>query len=102
MPIGALVAQPRQREIFIAMVLDFMPLLGPANPMSYDTGQVYIRRWPWLQASAPRHPFALLPALSPALRTRRLLALTLRDLRRVIDNFVLLIAGGALAVALLG
>jgi uncharacterized membrane protein YccC len=41
LPAGALVAQPWQTVTFTAMVLGFVPLLSPANPMSYDTLQFY-------------------------------------------------------------
>jgi len=40
-PIGALTAQPWQTLMFTAMVINFVPLLAPANEMSYDTVQFY-------------------------------------------------------------
>jgi len=65
------------------MSVNVMPLLTPTNQMSYDTAQFYnlalaIAAGCGVGALA----FRLLPPLSPALRARRLLALTLRDLRR--------------------
>jgi uncharacterized membrane protein YccC len=83
-PIGALTAQPWQTVMFSAMVINFVPLLSPANQMSYDTLQFYnfalaINAGSGVGALS----FRLLPPLSPAFRTRRLLALTLRDLRRL-------------------
>ena len=61
-----------------------MPLLAPANQMSYDTVQFYNGALAILAGSgAAAFSFRLLPPLSPAFRTRRLLALTLRDLRRL-------------------
>jgi hypothetical protein len=36
-PAGALMAQPWQTAMFTAMVINFVPLLSPANQMSYDT-----------------------------------------------------------------
>ena len=61
-----------------------MPLVAPANPMSYDTQQFYNSTLAIVSGlGAAALAFRLLPPLSPALRTRRLLALTLRDLRRL-------------------
>jgi uncharacterized membrane protein YccC len=83
-PVGALVAQPWQTVIFTAMILGFVPLLSPANQMSYDTIQFYNFALAIVAGSgAAALSFRLLPPLSPAFRARRLLALTLRDLRRL-------------------
>ncbi len=83
-PAGALVAQPWQTVTFTAMVLGFVPLLSPANLMSYDPQQFYNFALAIVAGSgAGAVSFRLLPPLSPAFRTRRLLALTLRDLRRL-------------------
>jgi uncharacterized membrane protein YccC len=66
------------------MVLGFVPLLSPANQMSYDTIQFYNFALAIVAGSgAAALSFRLLPPLSPAFRARRLLALTLRDLRRL-------------------
>jgi uncharacterized membrane protein YccC len=69
------------------MSLTFLPLLAPTNEMSYDPGQFYNSALativgPGIAALA----FALLPPLSPPVRTRRLLALALRDLRRLAEG----------------
>ncbi len=83
-PAGALMAQPWQTATFTAMALFFGPLLQPANQMSYDTAQFYNAALGIVAgAGTAALAFRLLPPLSPALRTRRLLALTLRDLRRL-------------------
>jgi uncharacterized membrane protein YccC len=83
-PAGALMAQPWQTAMFTAMVINFVPLLSPANQMSYDTLQFYNFALAINAGSgAGAFSFRLLPPLSPAFRTRRLLALTLRDLRRL-------------------
>jgi uncharacterized membrane protein YccC len=83
-PTGALMAQPWQQAMFASMVGNFMPLLAPANQMSYDTVQFYNAALAIVAGTgAAALSFRLLPPLSPALRTRRLLALTLRDLRRL-------------------
>jgi len=83
-PAGALMAQPWQTAMFTAMVINFVPLLSPANQMSYDTLQFYNFALAINAGSgAGAVSFRLLPPLSPPFRTRRLLALTLRDLRRL-------------------
>jgi uncharacterized membrane protein YccC len=66
------------------MVANFVPLLAPANEMSYDTVAFYNGALAIVAGcGAAALAFRLLPPLSPALRTRRLLALTLRDVRRL-------------------
>jgi uncharacterized membrane protein YccC len=86
-PIGALLAQARQPwqlGMFTAMTMTFMPLLAPTNQMVYDTVQFYNGTIAILAGiGVALLSFRLLPPLSPAYRTRRLLALTLRDLRRL-------------------
>jgi uncharacterized membrane protein YccC len=83
-PAGALMAQPWQTVTFTAMVIGFVPLLSPANQMSYDTIQFYNFALAIVGGiGAAALSFRLLPPLSSAFRTRRLLALTLRDLRRL-------------------
>src|SRR5215831_16710305 len=83
-PVGAGVAQPWQTAVFIGMTYNFIPLLAPANQMTYDTVQFYNSALAIGAGSAAGAlSFRLLPPLSPAFRTRRLLALTLRDLRRL-------------------
>lgn len=83
-PVGAGVAQPWQTAVFIGMTYNFIPLLAPANQMTYDTSQFYNSALAiGVGSAAGAMSFRLLPPLSPAFRTRRLLALTLRDLRRL-------------------
>jgi uncharacterized membrane protein YccC len=83
-PVGALMAQPWKTALFIPMTANFVPLLGPANQMSYDTVAFYNSALALVAGCAMAvMAFRLLPPLSPAFRTRRLLALTLRDLRRL-------------------
>jgi len=66
------------------MTANFLPLLAPANEMSYDTLQFYNQASAIIAGVAiAALSFRLLPPLSPAFRTRRLLMLTLRDLRRL-------------------
>ena len=83
-PAGALIAQPWQTAMFTAMAAYFCALLAPTNQMSYDTQQFYNAALAIVAGfGAAALSFRLLPPLSPALRTQRLLALTLRDLRRL-------------------
>jgi len=83
-PAGALTTQPWQPGMFAAMTINFIPLLAPANQMSYDTVQFYNAALAIVAGcGAGALSFRLLPPLSPAFRARRLLALTLRDLRHL-------------------
>jgi uncharacterized membrane protein YccC len=75
---------PAAVVVFTAITLNFMPLLSPTNEMSYDTAEFYNSALAIVTGcGAASLAFCLLPSLSPALRTRRLLALALRDLRRL-------------------
>jgi uncharacterized membrane protein YccC len=76
--------QPAVTTVLTAMAFNFMPLLTPTNEMNYDTTQYYNSALAIVVGCgvAPL-AFSLLPPLSPALRVRRLLALTSRDLRRL-------------------
>jgi uncharacterized membrane protein YccC len=83
-PAGALMAQPWKAALFTPMGANFVPLLAPANQMTYDPGQFYNSSLALVVGcAAGALAFRLLPPVSPAFRTRRLLALTLRDLRRL-------------------
>jgi uncharacterized membrane protein YccC len=83
-PAGALMVQTWPTPIFMAMAFLFVPLVAPANQMSYDPQQFYNAASAIAAgAGVAVLAFRLLPPLSPALRTRRLLALTLHDLRRL-------------------
>lgn len=83
-PGGALMAQPRHTLMFTYMTAYSCALIAPANEQSYDTQQFYNSALALVAGTGVAAlSFRLLPPLSPALRTRRLLALTLRDLRRL-------------------
>jgi uncharacterized membrane protein YccC len=83
-PAGAGVAQSWQTPMFTAMAAFFCFLLAPTNQMIYDTQQFYNAALATVAGlGAAALSFRLLPPLSPAFRTRRLLALTRRDLRRL-------------------
>jgi uncharacterized membrane protein YccC len=83
-PVGTVFALQWQPAIFTGMITVFVPLLAPTNPMSYDPQRYYnaaLAIVPGVGAAVLS--FRLIPPLSPAYRTRRLLALMLRDLRRL-------------------
>ena len=86
-PVGFVMAQSRQPlvlAVVTAMGFNLVPLLAPTNQMSYDTAAFYNSALAIVVGCAVGpFSFRLLPPLSPALRARRLLALTLRDLRRL-------------------
>jgi uncharacterized membrane protein YccC len=83
-PVGTVFALQWQPAIFTGIVTVFVPLLAPTNPMRYDPQQYYNTALTIIAgAGAGAFSFRLLPPLSHAYRTRRLLALTLRDLRRL-------------------
>ncbi|MGP0000734.1 MAG: FUSC family protein [Acetobacteraceae bacterium] len=83
-PVGALAAQPWQQGFFFALQANFVPLLGPANPMTYDPVQFYNSAVALLSGIGfAMLGLRLLPPMSQTMRDRRLLALTLHDLRRL-------------------
>jgi uncharacterized membrane protein YccC len=87
--VGAGVAQPWQTPMFTAIAAFFCFLLAPTNLMSYDPQQFYNAALAAVAGvGAAALSFRLLPPLSPILRTRRLLALTLRDLRRLASDSI--------------
>ncbi len=83
-PVGALSTLSWQPAIFGAIAFWFTSLLAPENQIAYDTQQFYNSTLAIIAgAGVATLAFRLLPPLSPALRIRRLLTLTLRDLRRL-------------------
>lgn len=79
-----MMTQPWQTVMFTAMTANFIPLLAPANPESYDTLQFYNAGLAIVAGGCSAAlSFRLMPPLSPAFRTRRLLTLSLRELRRL-------------------
>jgi len=66
------------------MPVTFIALVTPANVMVYDTAAFYNAAMALVAgAVVAALAFLLLPPLSPAVRIRRLLTSTLRDLRRI-------------------
>jgi uncharacterized membrane protein YccC len=75
-------SKPAIVAVLTPMAFTFIPLLQPLNQMSYDTAQFYNSALAiFAGCGIAALSFRVLPPLSPAVRTRRLLALTLRDLR---------------------
>jgi uncharacterized membrane protein YccC len=83
-PAGALSAQRWQTALFVSMATNIVPLVAPVNAPRYDTIQFYNSALAlYAGEGIAVLSFLLVPPLSPAFRTRRLLTLTLRDLRRL-------------------
>jgi uncharacterized membrane protein YccC len=86
-PLGIAMAATRQHASLVICAAIFMPVLQPTNEMSYDTMQFYNSALGlFVGVAAAPLSFLLVPPLSPSLRTRRLVNLTLRDLRRLAVN----------------
>jgi len=83
-PAAAMIAQPWNTVLFVPIAANFIPILGPANQMSYNTIQFYNTALAIVAGcAAGALSFRLIPPLSQRLRSQRLLALSLRDLRRL-------------------
>src|SRR5271155_315639 len=88
-PAGAGGAQPWQTPMFTAIAAFFCFLLAPTDQMGYDPQQFYNASSAAVTGlGAAALSFRLVPPLSPMLRARRLLALTLRDLRRLARGWI--------------
>jgi uncharacterized membrane protein YccC len=84
LPLGFLLARAKTPLFFFAASVNFLPMLSINNTISFDASQF------WNSSSGILVGIAvgavamlILPPLSPAIRTSRLLALTLADLRRL-------------------
>lgn len=76
--------KPAAMAVFTTIGFSFLTILGPTNEMNYDTSQFYNTALAIVAGCfVTSLAFCLLPPLSPAIRARRLLILTLRDLRRL-------------------
>jgi uncharacterized membrane protein YccC len=83
-PFGALSAGAWQKPFFTAIATNFMPLLAPTNPPTYDLSAFLNSAFGIIAGTvAAAVSLLLIPPLSPTQRRQRLLALTLRDLRRL-------------------
>jgi uncharacterized membrane protein YccC len=83
-PLGFMLARAKSPLFFFAASVNFLPMLSINNTISFDASQF------WNTASSILVGIAvgalamrILPPLSPAIRTSRLLTLTLADLRRL-------------------
>jgi len=86
-PVGALSARFSQSALLMAMAANFVPLVAPVNLASYDTIQFYNSALALCAGCAIGVlSFQLLPPLTPAARTQRLLRSTLRDLRKMAEG----------------
>ncbi len=84
LPLGFLLARAKNPLFFFACTVNFLPMLSINNTISFDASQF------WNSSSGILVGIAvgavamlILPPLSTAIRTQRLLALTLADLRRL-------------------
>ena len=83
-PVGALSTLSWRPAVFTSMGVNFVALLTSENLSSYDTQQFYNSALALFAGSAiGAIAFRVIPPLPPDVRTARLLALTLRDLRRL-------------------
>jgi uncharacterized membrane protein YccC len=83
-PVGAFGSRSRLTALFGVLPVAFVALVSPANVMTYDTISFYNTALALVAgAGIAALSFLLLPPLSPVLRTRRLMASALRDLRRI-------------------
>jgi uncharacterized membrane protein YccC len=86
-PAGALSSRSWQQPLFVALAVNFIGLLRPSNPAVYDPGQFYNTAIAVIGGVAlAMLAMRLLPPMPPAMRVRRLLALTLRDLRHLTNG----------------
>jgi uncharacterized membrane protein YccC len=87
-PLGFLLTsarKPWQLGMLSVMTMTFMLLLAPNNLMNYDVASFYnVSLSIVVGAGFGTLGFRLIPPLSPGYRTRRLLRLALRDLRRLL------------------
>jgi len=83
-PLGFLLARARNPLFYFAASVNFLPMLSITNGMTYDASQFWNSTTAILAGIAfGAVAMLILPPLSPAIRTQRLLALTLADLRRL-------------------
>jgi uncharacterized membrane protein YccC len=86
-PVGTAMAATRQHPSLVISTIIFVTVLQPTNEMSYDTAQFYNSALGiFVGFAAAPLSFLLVPPLSPSFRIKRLLNLTLRDLRRLAMN----------------
>jgi uncharacterized membrane protein YccC len=83
-PLGALSTVPPLTPYFLPATLNFVPLLTPANQITYDTLAYYNSAFGLLAGCGfGIMALVLIPPVSTRLRSQRLVDLSIRDLRRV-------------------
>lgn len=83
-PIGFMQAGSWHPTLFLAMAIISLPLLEIGNPVAYDPSGYFNVALAIVAGSAMGLLFfIILPGLSPQVRARRLLALSVRDVRRL-------------------
>ncbi|MFG1239484.1 FUSC family protein [Xanthobacter autotrophicus DSM 597] len=83
-PIGFMQAGSWHPTLFLAMAVTSLPMLQIGNPLAYDPSAFFNGALTIVGGTAAGLVcFIILPVLSPQTRTRRLLALSVRDVRRL-------------------
>ncbi len=83
-PIGFMQAGSWHPTLFLAMAINALPLLQIGNPVAYDPSGYFNLALVIIAGSGTGLVFfIILPGLSPQVRMRRLLALSVRDVRRL-------------------
>ena len=84
-PLAAISTGTWHKAIFVAMMMNFMPILGPANVPSYDPASFLNTAMAILVGTgAAAVAMRLLPPLPARIKISRLHRLTLQDLRRLV------------------
>ncbi|ACF00074.1 Fusaric acid resistance protein conserved region [Rhodopseudomonas palustris TIE-1] len=84
--LGVMQAGPWHSVVFLAMTISSLPLLGVGNPITYDASAYFNLALAIVSGSAVGAMFFVaIPVVPPSLRLRRLIALSLRDLRRLLS-----------------
>ncbi|MFG1262159.1 FUSC family protein [Xanthobacter aminoxidans] len=82
-PVGWMQAGSWHTPLFLAMSVNLLPLIGVGNPISYDASTFFNIALTIILGNIIGTLFFIIPGLSPEVRARRLLALSIRDLRRL-------------------
>ncbi|WP_420131410.1 FUSC family protein [Rhodopseudomonas sp.] len=85
--LGAMQAGSWHSVVFLAMTISSLPLLGVGNPIVYDASAYFNLALAIVSGSAVGALFFVaMPVVPPALRVQRLIALSVRDLRRLMAD----------------
>lgn len=83
--LGTMQAGPWHSVVFLAMAISSLPLLGVGNPVVYDASAYFNLALAIVSGSAVGALFFVaMPVVPPGLRLRRLISLSVRDLRRLL------------------